>query len=244
MAPRSPGQGIRIAQKYGRFEARIKVHPGKGTWAAFWLVGSNIDDVGCVRAGEIDVMEALGGQLPLVEQHAHGPGLNFGDAYTLPDGESVADYYTYAVEWSPDSIAWQVDGRTTRSLTKAQAGDGWVFDHPFFLLLNLAIGGTGQGILLRRRLSRRGCWSIMFTSTRPETPDGRDVRSVRRSRPPASTRAPELDEAGSCWSDKPRKHDKKGFEIVSGQPRQLCGTRLGRYGRRVVLASAVGPLSG
>lgn len=134
-----------FSQGYGRFEARIKAPAGTGMWPAFWLVGENITYAGHPKAGEIDVVEILGHRLGDVEQHAHGPGLDFGAAYALPDGQSVTDWHTYSIEWTPDFIEWQVDGTTTRRLTKKEAGDGWVFDHPFFILLNMAVGGEWPG---------------------------------------------------------------------------------------------------
>jgi beta-glucanase (GH16 family) len=135
-----------FAQGYGQFEARAKVPVGKGLWPAFWLVGENLTWAGTAKAGEIDVMETLGDRPGQVEQHAHGPGLDFGGPAVLPSGQSVADWHTYAVHWTPDRIDWQIDGRITRSLTKDQAGDaGWVFDHPFYILLNLAVGGGWPG---------------------------------------------------------------------------------------------------
>jgi beta-glucanase (GH16 family) len=115
--------------------------PGGGLWPAFWLVGDNIDAVGHPESGEIDVVETLGRRPIEVEQHAHGPGLNFGSEFDLPEGQSVTDWHTYAIEWFPHAIEWQVDGATTRTLTRAEAGTGWVFDHPFYILLNLAVGG-------------------------------------------------------------------------------------------------------
>lgn len=134
-----------FAQRYGRFEARMKLPVGEGMFPAFWLLGDNIRAVGHPEAGEIDVMESLGHRSNEVEQHAHGPGLEFGTEFVLPEGQSVEDWHTYAVEWTAERIDWQVDGKTTLSLTKDQAGDGWVFDRPFYLLLNLAVGGEWPG---------------------------------------------------------------------------------------------------
>jgi beta-glucanase (GH16 family) len=139
------GKPATFSQQYGKFEARIKVPVGAGMFPAFWLLGDDVDKVGHPNSGEIDVMEALGHEPALVQQHAHGPGMNYGDAFSLPDGQSVADWHTYTVVWSPYNIEWQVDGQTTRTLTKAEAGDGWVFDHPFYILLNLAVGGSWPG---------------------------------------------------------------------------------------------------
>jgi beta-glucanase (GH16 family) len=132
-------------QTYGKFEARIKVPGGPGLWPAFWLLGANIDVVGHPMSGEIDVVETVGGNIREVEQHAHGPYLEFGSEFTLPEGQSVTDWHTYAVQWSSDAIEWQVDGETTRTLTRGDAGSSWVFDHPFYILLNLAVGGNWPG---------------------------------------------------------------------------------------------------
>lgn len=134
-----------FSQAYGHFEARIKVPGGRGFLPAFWLLGDNVDTVRPPIAGEIDVVETLGGQPGEVQQHAHGPGLDFGGPFQLPIGQSVVDWHTYAVEWRPDRITWGVDGRLTRVLLRATAGSGWVFDHPFFVLLNLAVGGEWPG---------------------------------------------------------------------------------------------------
>jgi len=135
-----------FAQGYGHFEARIKLPTGKGLWPAFWLIGENITWAGTAKAGEIDVMEVLGDRPEQVEQHAHGPGLDFGGPAALPAGQSVADWHTYSITWTPSRIDWQIDGRMTRSLTRSEAGeDGWVFDHPFYIVLNLAVGGGWPG---------------------------------------------------------------------------------------------------
>jgi beta-glucanase (GH16 family) len=138
-------RNVTFAQTYGRFEARIKMPPGTGLWPAFWLLGDNIDVVGHPESGEIDVVEVLGRNTREVEQHAHGPYLEFGSEFTLPEGQSVTDWHTYAVQWSSDAIEWQVDGATTRTLTREDAGSRWVFDHPFYILLNLAVGGNWPG---------------------------------------------------------------------------------------------------
>jgi beta-glucanase (GH16 family) len=134
-----------FSQGYGHFEARIKVPTGKGLWPAFWLVGEDITYAGVRKAGEIDVMETIGDKSGEVQQHAHGPDLDFGKAFSLPVGQSVADWHTYAVDWTPSRIQWRVDGQVTLSMTKEQAGEGWVFNHPFYILFNLAVGGDWPG---------------------------------------------------------------------------------------------------
>ena len=141
----------RFAQAYGRFEARIRIPRGQGIWPAFWLLGQNIDTVGWPRAGEIDIMENIGREPRIVHGTVHGPGYSGGQgisgADTLRDRSYADDFHVYVVEWNPDDISWLVDGRVYRRTTSADlpAGTTWVFDHPFFVLLNLAVGGDWPG---------------------------------------------------------------------------------------------------
>lgn len=135
---------------HGRVEARIKLPAGQGIWPAFWLLGADIDDRPWPACGEIDVLEARGQQPNVVLGSLHGPGY-FGataitDSYTQPAGFD-ADFHVYAIEWDERYIAWQVDGVTYQVRTPEQVPKGgtWVFDHPFFLLLNVAVGGTFVG---------------------------------------------------------------------------------------------------
>jgi len=139
-----------FARTYGRFEARMKIPSGQGMWPAFWMLGTNIDSVGWSRCGEIDVMEAIGREPATVFGSMHGPGYDDGPistAYTLTEGVLADDYHLYAVEWSPKGIAWYLDGvryawKTPRALPREAP---WAFDHPFFLIFNLAIGGEWPG---------------------------------------------------------------------------------------------------
>lgn len=135
----------KFSQRYGVFEARIKGAVGTGMWGAFWLVGIDLDEVGFPEAGEIDVVETIGDRLRDIEQHVQAPKLRWGKEYVLPHGQSLGDWHTYSVRWTPELIEWQVDGRPTRIITKDEAGRSWVFDHPFFILLNLAVGGEWPG---------------------------------------------------------------------------------------------------
>ncbi len=141
-----------FAQAYGRFEARIKLPPGQGIWPAFWMLGNDIDAVGWPQCGEIDIMEFRGQQTNLIYGTVHGPGYSGGDAiggtYRLPDGETfVEDFHVFAVDWDPGQLRFSVDGQVYFTLTTSRVlsrGD-WVFDHPFFLILNLAVGGNFVG---------------------------------------------------------------------------------------------------
>jgi beta-glucanase (GH16 family) len=136
---------------YGRFEARIKIPRGQGIWPAFWLLGDNFGQVGWPDCGEIDIMENIGREPSTVHGTIHGPGYSggggIGAAYTLPNGQQFADdFHVFAVEWSPNRIAWSVDGHVYQVRTPADLGGRrWVFDHDFFLILNVAVGGHWPG---------------------------------------------------------------------------------------------------
>jgi beta-glucanase (GH16 family) len=140
-----------FTQAYGHIEARIKVPRGQGMWPAFWMLGDNIGDVGWPNCGEIDVMENIGREPSTVHGSLHGPGYSGGNpitgTYTLPDGGVFADdFHTFAVDWTPDQISWSVDGAVYQTNTPADTnGNPWVFDHPFFVILNVAVGGNWPG---------------------------------------------------------------------------------------------------
>ncbi len=150
-APGASTQTADLSWQYGRIEARIKLPFGQGVWPAFWMLGENIGSVGWPQCGEVDIMENFGtfnNNVSTNNGTAHGPGYSGGNgishSYTLPFGEKVADdYHVYAIEWSQNSIVWFVDGTAYHTVTPASipAGDQWVFNAPFFILLNLAIGG-------------------------------------------------------------------------------------------------------
>jgi beta-glucanase (GH16 family) len=134
---------------YGRYEARIKIPRGKGIWPAFWLLGANCKDNDWQRCGEIDIMENIGTEPALIHGTMHGPGYygdqGFGQTSALASGAYADDYHVYALEWEPREVRWYRDGvlyHTARpDLVKGQ----WVFDHPFFVILNLAVGGNWPG---------------------------------------------------------------------------------------------------
>ncbi len=142
----------KFSQTYGRFEARIKVPFGQGMWPAFWMLGDDIGKVGWPGCGEIDIMENIGKEPAIIHGSIHGPGYigNVGieAPYMLPGGLRFADdFHVFAVEWSPDSIAFFVDQTMFVKRTRADLRPGWkwVFDKPFFLILNLAVGGDWPG---------------------------------------------------------------------------------------------------
>lgn len=141
----------RFGQTYGRFEARLRTPRGQGIWPAFWMLGSDIDSVGWPRCGEIDVMENIGKEPNMVHGTLHGPGYSggsgIGGSFTLETGSFADDYHVFAVEWAPGEVRWLVDERQYRRTTPADLPPGttWVFDHPFFMLLNVAVGGAWPG---------------------------------------------------------------------------------------------------
>ena len=139
-------------QKYGRFEARIKIPAGQGMWSAFWMLGNDIDRVGWAQCGEIDVMENIGREPSIVHGTIHGPGYSganaIGAPFDLTNNQKFADdFHVYATEWSENRIEFFVDGKLYKTITPQNlpAGKQWVFEHPFFMILNLAIGGNWGG---------------------------------------------------------------------------------------------------
>ena len=136
---------------YGRFEARIKLPAGQGIWPAFWLLGANIDQVGWPACGEIDIMEYLGHDPRSIYGTIHGPGHYGGGAignkHTLAQGGFNLGFHEFAITWDEQEIVWTVDGYVYHRVKPADlpAGATWVYDHPFFIILNLAVGGRWPG---------------------------------------------------------------------------------------------------
>jgi beta-glucanase (GH16 family) len=142
----------KFTQAYGRFEARIKIPYGQGLWPAFWMLGDNIDSAHWPNCGEIDIMENIGKEPAMVHGTFHGPGYSGGSgvsaAYTLSGAQKFSDdFHTFAVEWEPNVMRFYVDGLLYKTRTPADlpAGASWVFDHPFFIILNVAVGGGWPG---------------------------------------------------------------------------------------------------
>lgn len=139
-------------QKYGRFEARIKLPLGQGLWPAFWMLGSNIDQVGWPQCGEIDIMEYLGNNPTQILGTLHGPGFSGGESiskkYSLTNSRFDNEFHVFGVEWSENHINWYVDDVLYNQITRKQVedeGGEWVFDNSFFMILNMAVGGNLPG---------------------------------------------------------------------------------------------------
>jgi beta-glucanase (GH16 family) len=138
-----------FSQAYGRFEARIKTPYGPGIWPAFWLLGSNVDAVTWPQCGEIDIMEQRGQEPNINHGSVHGPGYSGANAitkaYGLMNGRFDTDFHIYAVEWGPDFIDYFVDNFLYERVTPSDVSGTWVYDHPFFIILNVAVGGNYVG---------------------------------------------------------------------------------------------------
>ena len=140
----------RLDFEFGRMEARVQVPTGPdGLWPAFWMLGTNIPEVGWPQSGEIDIMEYVSRIPNEVFGTLHGPGYSggsaFGGTYTFAEPVSTT-YHVFAVEWTTNSIDWYVDDIHFHEAIPADvAPNEWVFNHPFFVILNMAIGGNFGG---------------------------------------------------------------------------------------------------
>jgi beta-glucanase (GH16 family) len=137
---------------YGKFEARMRLARGRGLWPAFWMMGDDFDQVGWPTCGEIDVMEQRGSVLTHVWSGLHGPG--YGDRFVVltaglglvPGGVDV-DFHTYGVEWDPNNVVFLIDDVPFLQLNSRRRPPGarWVYEHPYFMILNMAVGGEFPG---------------------------------------------------------------------------------------------------
>jgi len=133
---------------YGRVEARIDIPNGQGIWPAFWMLGANFPEIGWPLSGEIDILENVG-EKNVVYGALHGPGYsgagNIGHVYRA-DVNFDEGFHVYAIDWDENVIRWYVDGELV-NLTSAKdlEGASWVYDHDFFLLMNVAVGGNWPG---------------------------------------------------------------------------------------------------
>ncbi len=138
-----------FSQAYGRFEARIKTPTGPGIWPAFWMLGANIDTKPWPQCGEIDIMEQRGQQSHITHGSLHGPGYSGGGAitkqYALANGRFDTDYHIYAVEWGENYIDYFVDDYLYQRITPENVTGEWVYNQPFYILLNVAVGGNFVG---------------------------------------------------------------------------------------------------
>jgi beta-glucanase (GH16 family) len=137
---------------YGRFEARIKVPYGQGIWPAFWMLGQDLEKAGWPNRGEIDIMEHIGKAPSTIYGTVHGPGYSgakgLGTSFSLTNNERFSDsFHVFALEWEANALRFYCDGALYQTLTPSNLprDTKWVYDRPYFLLLNLAVGGVWPG---------------------------------------------------------------------------------------------------
>ncbi len=145
------GQG-KFSVTYGSIQARIELPAGQGLWPAFWALGTDVDSVGWPQAGEIDVMENLGQRPFTAYGSIHGPStctpFVFGLTTAVKAPASLSrGFHVYGVNRSPDLVQLTLDGvpYATYTPSSLSPGEQWIFNKPFFLILNLAVGGTWPG---------------------------------------------------------------------------------------------------
>jgi len=151
-----------LEQSLGRYEARIRLPSGQGLWPAFWMLGASYDSVGWPACGEIDIMELRGQEPSVVNGSLHATGYHGGSAITAPYVCAAppsctppcvplcpfdADFHVFAVEVEAGQITFSVDGAIYEQVKQNQLprGSAWPFGQPFYILLNVAVGGSYVG---------------------------------------------------------------------------------------------------
>jgi beta-glucanase (GH16 family) len=131
----------------GRVEARIKLARGQGLWPAFWMLGTNIGSVGWPASGELDILENKGSEPGITSSAVHGPGYSGNTPFAHRQATSATEFHVYAVEWDAQSISYYVDAQRHYTVSRAdvQSRGAWVFDQPFYVILNQAVGGHFDG---------------------------------------------------------------------------------------------------
>ena len=139
----------KFEKKYGRIEARIKMPYGKGLWPAFWMLGANSGTVAWPQCGEIDIMEYLGSKPTSIFGSVHGPGYSGGNAitknYSLSNDRFDNGFHVFGIEWDENYINYYVDNVLYNQITPADVPGQWVFNQPFYIILNMAVGGNFPG---------------------------------------------------------------------------------------------------
>jgi beta-glucanase (GH16 family) len=129
---------------YGKVEVRAKLPEGLGTWPAIWMLGSDISTLGWPGCGEIDIMEHLGRDMNKIYGTLHYPGHSGanGNGNTKMIKNATTEFHVYSLEWSASSIKIYLDGQLLHTVANSQ---GIPFNHSFFIILNVAMGGGFGG---------------------------------------------------------------------------------------------------
>jgi hypothetical protein len=134
---------------FGRVDIRAKLPKGQGIWPALWMLGSNFDQVGWPACGEIDIMEALGHQPNITHASTHcgtsAVHVDKSTAFTLPTGDLSEKFHVYSLVWSQDNLQILIDDTSYFTNNAQQTGSSYAFNQPFFMILNLAVGGDWPG---------------------------------------------------------------------------------------------------
>jgi beta-glucanase (GH16 family) len=134
--------------QYGRIEARAKIPVGKGIWPAFWMLGSNIKEIGWPKCGEIDILEYVGREphmayTSLHTQDSHGNTINTKKT-TISNIEE--GFHLYAIDWTKDKIVFLIDDKEVYTFQPAPKNENtWPFNQPFYIIVNAAVGGNFGG---------------------------------------------------------------------------------------------------
>ncbi len=138
----------KFAQRYGKMEARMMLPRGRGIWPAFWMLGADIGKASWPGCGEIDILENIGKHPDTVYGTLHGPGYSGGAGIQnkVDDTTLSTAFHKYAVEWTPEKIVWLFDDKPFHTVEAKDVGNKkWPFEQPFFIILNLAVGGGFPG---------------------------------------------------------------------------------------------------
>lgn len=140
----------KLETQYGRVEARIRLPYGQGMWPAFWMLGDDNNGTEIwPNIGEIDIMENRGQEPTKIVGSVHGPGYSGGNAvskdYVLENDRFDTGFHVFGIEWGPNYINYYVDDVLYNQITPKDVPGEWVFNRPFYLLINLAVGGDFVG---------------------------------------------------------------------------------------------------
>ena len=140
----------KFQQKYGRFEARIKLPWGQGLWPAFWMLGDDNDGaISWPQRGEIDIMENRGQEPTLINGSVHGPGYSGANAITkafeLENDRFDTGFHVFGIEWGENYINYYVDNVLYNQITPNDVTGEWVFNDEFYIIMNVAVGGNYAG---------------------------------------------------------------------------------------------------
>ncbi len=133
-----------------RVEVRAKLPTGRGTWPAIWMLGNIHRTAGWPLCGEIDIMENVGFDPDVIHANIHTAKYNH--AQKTNKGEKIVvsspyrDFHVYAVEWDQEKMDFSVDGKVYFTYQNEKSGvEAWPFGQRFYLILNIAIGGSWGG---------------------------------------------------------------------------------------------------